>query len=119
MSESLQNNKSRHIKALDLESIRNLQNANRKPSDLDDEFLNKIQRRKEQTVWHYVRVLTIGVLGAIGIVVLVVYFWHIVMPENCRWLNRDDLDTIRTLFISIIASYLISYSLHWFTNQGK
>lgn len=49
MSESLQNNKSRHIKALDLESIRNLQNANRKPSDLDDEFLTKEHRRTEQT----------------------------------------------------------------------
>lgn len=64
------------------------------------------QRFQEQA--NKVAVLLLLVVAACTFLGIAIYVWHLVAPICWRWLNEDDLDSIRTLLTGVLFSSAMS-----------
>ena len=85
---------------------------NNLPFDGVNDDLNDKRLKHHETVTKFLlRQGVLFFLCILGAVVLVIYFWHLLMPEWLRWLSKADLEEIRGLVISIVSGMAITLAV--------
>ena len=67
---------------------------------------------------NWVRSAFLGGLAVITLVFLFVFFWHLLAPVDMRWLPIEEVESLKSLAISIMVGLIMSsVTFYFFTNQ--
>jgi len=70
--------------------------------------------------WFYgVRVGSLIFVCAATFVVVSIYVAHLVLPTGCRWLDAQDMSSLKDLSISITVGLLMSATTTYFFRGGR
>lgn len=71
--------------------------SGRSSAELRREAENNEHGRTEKFRNHFERIVVIGLYGLAGVFLIVslIWFWHLVMPEQARWLTPDDISRLQ------------------------
>ena len=75
----------------------------------------KLREFSEESWFYWLRVVAAGFTAIVAIIVVTIYWLHILAPECCRWLASDDLNRIErmtaTIIVGIVATLSVSFLL--------
>ena len=88
--------------------------------ELDEKAYKREQRRlalSKAIFGNRISFLFFGTLAAITLAFLVIFFLHLLAPESWRWLPAEEVESLKTLAISIMVGLLMSsITSYFFTN---
>lgn len=83
--------------------------------DGKDDLNDKRMEKREYTVRHWVKLITIGILALLGGDIVVCYVLNLLIPMDWRWLSQNDMSSIKDLVTSIVAGLMMSLAIKFFT----
>jgi hypothetical protein len=83
--------------------------------DGKDDLNDKRMEKREYTVRHWVKLITIGILALLGGGIVVCYVLNLLIPMDWRWLSQNDMSSIKDLVTSIVAGLMMSLAIKFFT----
>ena len=83
--------------------------------DGKDDLNDKRMEKREYTVRHWVKLITIGILALLGGSIVVCYVLNLLIPMDWRWLSQNDMSSIKDLVTSIVAGLMMSLAIKFFT----
>jgi hypothetical protein len=83
-------------------------------SDKPLEYKRKELFFKEELWFYYVRVFFLLLSAICSATVVVIFLFHLTMPERFRWLDGNELERIRELALTIIVGLVMSGSTTYF-----
>ena len=83
--------------------------------DGKDDLNDKRMEKREYTVRHWVKLITIGILALLGGGIVVSYVLNLLIPMDWRWLSQNDMSSIKDLVTSIVAGLMMSLAIKFFT----
>lgn len=76
--------------------------------DLDLKEAERDARIKDITIRSWIKVVALVVFASIGAGIVFTYVWHLIVPENLRWLKAQELEAIKDLALSIATGVSLS-----------
>lgn len=83
--------------------------------DGKDDLNDKRMEKREYTVRHWVKLITIGILALLGGGIVVCYVLNLLIPMDWRWLSQNGMSSIKDLVTSIVAGLMMSLAIKFFT----
>ena len=83
--------------------------------DGKDDLNDKRMEKREYTVRHWAKLITIGILALLGGGIVVCYVLNLLIPMDWRWLSQNDMSSIKDLVTSIVAGLMMSLAIKFFT----
>lgn len=75
------------------------------------ENLRKEHKKSEWSILHKIKVGAMVLVATVGMIVIAVYFFHLVAPENWCWLTGDRLELLKNTAISITTGLGVGIAL--------
>nr|DAJ56938.1 MAG TPA: hypothetical protein [Caudoviricetes sp.] len=74
------------------------------------EILTPDEKRnnREKNQFHWAKVIFIWVLAGSGIAVLITVVLHLILPNECRWLDTNETSYLKGLFASGIGGAILA-----------
>lgn len=104
------------LEAEEIDSIITSDSSSNADAENADEELLRWQK-DEGKAFHCVKMAVIYGLPCLATVVTVVYFAHLLLPAEWRWLAKDELDSLQSLVISVLSGVATSLSVNYFFRQ--
>lgn len=88
-------------------------------SDNDLDSLDKKHNILEKSIVFYIKMIAISCFALILISISFIYIFHLVSPENRRWLNYTDLNDIKSISVAVISGVATSIITSYFFKSKK
>lgn len=73
-----------------------------------------LYEKLEAGVLHWVKLIAILFIPLLASACVLVYVLHILLPEGWRWLREEDLSSLRSLSVSVLAGVISSVAIGYF-----
>ncbi|PPS23148.1 hypothetical protein [Brachyspira murdochii] len=89
--------------------------------DLDTKAKNEEKRQSisEKKFIFWVKIVSIIVCSACLIAIFIVYIFHLIFPNNCRWLSENNLSEIKSIAVAVGSGVFSSLASSYFFNSKK
>lgn len=89
--------------------------------DLDTEVKNeeKIQIINEKKLIFYLKKVAIIICFGSLIAILITYIFHLIFPNNWRWLSENNISEIKTIAVAIVSGVFSNLVSSYFFNSKK
>lgn len=93
--------------------------TNGQEKEIDTPFAQKRQAMSyhEDRWFYWVRVGFLLLASVVSAAIVIIYLWHLVMPQNLRWLCDNDFSRLKDLALTIIVGIILSLTTTYFFNK--
>lgn len=90
-----------------------------KLSSLEEELEEKRKRRdfSEEGWFYWVRIIAVGVVAFLSLSIIIIYWWHLIGHESCKWLNKDEVIHIERTAVAIIVGIVGTLATTYFLKK--
>lgn len=84
---------------------------------ISDADLERQHRRDDKVTLHRIKKICYYGFGAICTVFVIVWLWHVLMPERWRWLTENEITNIQSIALSIMTGAMASLVSSYFLKK--
>ena len=79
-----------------------------------DEKLDELLKRDSRRQRHWVYKWSVRIVSVVFAAIFIVYFMHLVLPADGRWLVPEELEQIKSLALSIAVGVTANFASGYF-----